>query len=145
MRKYKFTLLFLFILPWLAMSFTHHQANSADAQGLPTRPPTVTPQPPAGGLIILQVEATLPVLDGLWTVVQWQDANGDWHDVEGWQGNFNEKLEVIWWVAPEDLGKGPFHWLITERQGSTIAVTNSKPFFLPAKNRSIVNVEVMLP
>jgi hypothetical protein len=22
----------------------------------------------------------------LWTVVQWQDRGGNWHDVEGWQG-----------------------------------------------------------
>jgi hypothetical protein len=26
------------------------------------------------------------LLSGAWTVVQWQDTAGNWHDVEGWQG-----------------------------------------------------------
>ena len=38
---------------------------------------------PLVGFIDLHVD---PAQTGLWAVVQWQDAVGDWHDVEGWRG-----------------------------------------------------------
>ena len=101
--------------------------------------------PPTGGLIILSVQATKSISNDLWTIVQWQDVEGNWHDVEGWQGTFNEVLQVIWWVAPNDLGKGPFRWVVYENQESDEIVTVSQSFHLPSKNNGIVEVEVLLP
>ena len=121
-------------------------AGAAISSGtLPTRPPTATPLPPSGGLIVLSPQATRVVSNTLWTVVQWQDAQADWHNVEGWQGNFNESLEVVWWVAPEDLGKGPFRWVVYEQQSSSEIVGVSESFNLPSNNKAILEIEVLLP
>lgn len=112
---------------------------------LPTRPPTATPLPPAGSLIVLSLQATQAVPDTLWTIIQWQDAQDNWHNVEGWQGNFNERLEVVWWVAPEDLDKGPFRWVVYEQQSSDEIVGVSESFNLPSNNKVILEIEITLP
>jgi hypothetical protein len=75
----------------------------------------------------------------LWTVVQWQDEKGVWHDVEGWQGapdSLIVKDKVItgkktWWVAKKDLGTGPFRWRVYHSKGSWPLAT-SAVFDLPA-------------
>lgn len=141
-RVFFFTGLLAIML--FGLCFTSFNTEALVENELPPRPPTATPVPPTGGLIVLRVEATSPVPEGLWTVVQWQDANGDWHDVEGWQGNFNEKLEVVWWVAPEDLDKGPFHWVIYETQGSEATMAISDSFYLPRSNRVVTEVVMLL-
>jgi hypothetical protein len=141
---------------WLGF-FGSFSASVSDSD-LPTRVPTITPTPVvsttpttlvpaegAGGLIILQAEATPLTPDGLWTQVQWQDHEGNWHDVEGWQGAFNHKFEVIWWVAAENLGQRPFHWLVYENQESERLLGISDPFALPDHNKAVVYVVVTLP
>jgi len=116
---------------------------SAAPQALPPRPtpvPTPAPVKLRGGLISLQADATQPEH---WTIVQWQDALGDWHDVDGWQGTFDQENRVIWWVAPKDLGTGPFRWTVYENQcGALLAA--SEPFDLPALGGNMVTVEVLL-
>jgi hypothetical protein len=80
---------------------------------------------------------------GVWTVVQWQDNNGDWHDVEGWQGNFDQGNKKVWWVAAADFNKGPFRWATYRSRGGELLAT-SKPFYLPQMPNETMLVEVWL-
>jgi hypothetical protein len=57
------------------------------------------------------------------SVVQWQDVNGNWHDVEGWRGALDSGGRIRWWVAAKDFGTGPFRWVAGE--------SVSEPFNLP--------------
>jgi hypothetical protein len=85
-------------------------------------------------------------------MVQWQDEKGQWHDVNGWRGELDE-AEVgadgqavgvkAWWVAEEDLDKGPFRWQIYQSQGGRLLAT-SDPFDLPEKARQQIVVEIPL-
>ena len=101
---------------------------------LPPRPSTPTPVPTSaprtsveGAFIELQIE-NAP--SGAWTVVQWQDGLGGWHDVEGWQGTLDDADSKLWWVAPEDLGSGPFRWqVLTAPEGEVVGL--SEAFMLP--------------
>lgn len=114
------------------------------ATSLPTStptPPTVTPAPAVQGGFI-----SLHVADGsrtMWSQVQWQDALGEWHDVAGWQGHLDERVPggrgKTWWVAPEDLGAGPFRWqLFAGEEGDLLGV--SEPFGLPEERGEVVVV-----
>jgi hypothetical protein len=120
----------------------------APVQALPPRPtPLVTIAPTAvpssyvreGGLIELHVQ---PARVGLWTLIQWQDARGQWHDVDGWQGTVDGDIQ-IWWVAPRDFGKGPFRWRIYQSRGGLL-LANSEAFSLPRHTGEIVRVDVAL-
>ncbi len=115
-------------------------------QALPPRPTPVATMTPTrlplpytreGGLIALRVQ---PAQSGGGTIIQWQDAKGLWHDVEGWQGALNGDSQV-WWVAPADLGKGPFRWQVYQSRGGKL-LAESKPFSLPGLNRETVRIEV---
>jgi hypothetical protein len=67
----------------------------------------------------------------VWTVVQWQDAAGNWHDVEGWRGTTDQVNYRRWWVHPKDFGTGPFRWVMTDGlNGASLATSDS--FNLPA-------------
>jgi hypothetical protein len=128
--------------------------SAQDAQAaLPPRPspvPTATQaspsalQPPAGATIALHVS---PVQAGLWTMVQWQDAFGRWHDVEGWQGTLNEIKDgegmKTWWVAQANLGQGPFRWVVYQEQDGPPLIF-SDPFNLPDAAKGSVTVDVAL-
>jgi hypothetical protein len=93
-----------------------------------------------GGQIELQVQPS-PV--ELWTVVQWQDALGGWHNVEGWQGPLDDGARKVWWVARPDFGKGPFRWNVyRDLTGQPLA--GSKAFSLPQSANEIVKVELLL-
>ncbi len=91
-------------------------------------PPSPTPTLPLGAGIELRVHTTRV---GLWSIVQWQDGLGKWHDVEGWRGGLNERNRQIWWVSPQDMGTGPFRWLVLDGEGGDV-LTASEPFYLPA-------------
>lgn len=116
------------------------------AGGLPPRPePTATPGSDAsveGAIIRLQL---LGILDtgpqGVWTAVQWQDAFGDWHTVEGWQGTTELDGSQAWWVGPEDFDTGPFRWVVYESEGGP-ELGHSDSFMLPTYNRQVVMVTV---
>jgi hypothetical protein len=84
---------------------------------------------PLGGRIEL---AAWP--PGAVSVVQWQDVNGDWHDVDGWHGNLDKAGRIRWWVAAKDFGRGPFRWVVE----SAI----SAPFHLPAGARQTVEINL---
>jgi len=123
---------------------------------LPPRPgSTPVPPPPsrweAGGAIELRVEFTDKMIwtvlhwQDPWTVVQWQDHSGGWHDVEEWQGTFDEFGNVgskTWWVAKSDLAKGPFRWMVYRGKGGRL-LEQSSVFDLPTSVGERVVVEVM--
>jgi hypothetical protein len=123
----------------LALSGT----STASAGALPPRPtpaPTSTPGSVTviganGAYIELQVSAA----QSDWrTLVQWQDGQKNWHDVTTWQGALDEIKSGVgvktWWVAPADLGKGPFRWVVSDAKGGQV-VTVSEAFNLPATHR----------
>ena len=131
------------------------QTASAD---LPPRPTPVTPtstpakpEVPAGAWIELRVYP--PPVDPsftwqeLWTVVQWQDINGGWHDVEGWRGTPDRIAEgaglKTWWVAEKDFGTGPFRWVVRHGQHGEYP-TASETFTLPSAIGATLSIDVLL-
>ena len=83
----------------------------------------------------------------LYTLVQWQDSQRIWHDVEGWQGTLDDIVDgegrKVWWVADADQGAGPFRWLVYDRyRGKVLAA--SAPFHLPEASNQVVIVQVQL-
>jgi len=118
----------------------------------PTRSPTVTPtatpwapapfKPQVGAYIELHVHSA-QVPAQVWTIVQWQDYFGAWHNVDGWQGTLDVGNQKLWWVADKDLGTGPFRWVVYQGQaGPSLAV--SEPFHLPDLSGRKVQVDVTL-
>lgn len=97
-----------------------------------------TPEAPAGTLLL----NTQPSQDGLWSVVQWQGAAGNWHDVEGWRGVVRQG-RTIWWVEQGHWGKTPYRWLVFQEEGGTMLAA-SEPFALPNSGEILI-VEVGLP
>jgi hypothetical protein len=127
------------LLPALA-----HAAPAA----LPPRPtPAPLPSPvvvsgggPTGGAIELRIPLASGAWrgvywQGLWTVVQWQDSFGVWHDVDGWKGTPDEvasdQARKVWWVAQPQMGQGPFRWVAYDRPGGKMLAA-SESFSLPA-------------
>ena len=121
-------------------------------------PPRPTPQPmpsapkpnPTGGTLEphVQFPETLPYQwQELWTEVQWLDEWGRWRDVAGWQGTLDEVQDGVgkktWWVAKDDLGRGPFRWRVYRSQGGWLLAT-SQTFDLPSQKRATTSVEVTL-
>lgn len=91
---------------------------------------------PMGDFIELRVHSFSGALSMEWTtLVQWQDSGGQWRDVDSWRGEFDEVTGdgtgiKRWWVSKDDLGYGPFRWVIQEREtGAQVAQTG--PFSLP--------------
>ena len=121
----------------------------AASPSLPPRPtmPAATPTPVSvsapisGGTITLRVDSP-PA--SLWTTVEWQDAAGLWHLVEGWQGTLDANNSKVWWVGSSDLGRGPFRWALYEKRGGKLWAT-SESFNLPKANRQNVEVHVTGP
>jgi hypothetical protein len=128
----------------------------------PTHTPVSYPTPPrasrlhpgpSGGFIDLQAQfgPAWPWADvhwqELWTVVQLRDHRGGWHDVDGWQGTFDEIINLrgrkVWWVAEEHLGLGQFRWAVYLSPGGRLLAT-SEPFYLPGSPGDTVTVEVLL-
>lgn len=121
-------------------------------EDLPVRPPTATPEPKGdndksdGARIMLLAQGRdYSEIDDWWAVVQWQDAAGVWHDVEGWQGNFNAQHQVSWRIAPKDFGTGPFRWTVFESHGRINVVTVSEEFWLPVASGRTMEIVISAP
>jgi hypothetical protein len=123
----------------------------AAVPALPPRPtpvlPTSTPMVSGpSGWAVLELRAR-PAAAGLWTVVQWQDRLGGWHDVEGWRGTFDEINSgvgnKVWWVARANFDTGPFRWAIYRSPNGALLATSST-FRLPRYDGETVKVEVLL-
>ncbi|MAT96636.1 MAG: hypothetical protein CL608_05785 [Anaerolineaceae bacterium] len=147
------TKLFTLILLGTIALFSLAAVDAPDAPTAP--PPRPTPSPPAptsepvtipsGGQIVLRADAE-DVTGGLWTLMQWQDPyTGEWHDVDGWRGHFNSAGQVNWWVGAEDLGDGPFRWLVYNDESETDLLFTSEPFMLPSYAGETVTVAIELP
>lgn len=141
-RALRFALPFLAVVVFLAVPLFAAGATPTDLPPRPTVTPTVTPapapdEPRAGATIELRAPG-MPTTT--WTVVQWQDAEGGWHDVEGWQGHLDDGVKR-WWVAPADFRKGPFRWVLYETADGDLLST-SDPFDLPLSPHEIVVVPV---
>ena len=122
-------------------------------QAGPTLPPRTPPTPipkddddesggpdkPVGAYIELQTQIASA---GDWSVVQWQDNTGGWHDVEGWRGPLTGSANRIWWVAARDFGKGLFRWVITEGSGGRL-LGASQTFNLPNQANQTLWVRVL--
>lgn len=91
---------------------------------------------PVGAYIEL---AGAETITGGWSVVQWQDSNGDWHNVEGWQGAVSDSRS--WWVHPKDFGRGPFRWVVQSTPGGSVSAS-SAPFHLPTSPNKRLQVPV---
>jgi hypothetical protein len=129
---------------------------------IPPRPPTATPrvatmtpdprretsksdiEPSDGARITLSLQGPVPTPDGLWAVVQWQDAQEGWHDVEGWRGSLNNKRQMRWWVSPTDFGRGPFRWIVYAEPNSSVVIGSSDFFNLPTESGDTMVVPVFL-
>jgi hypothetical protein len=79
-----------------------------------------------------------------WSVVQWQDENGDWHNVDGWQGNIDNDGTKRWWVAQKDFGSGPFRWVVLAAPNGQM-LANSASFRLPSEVNMIQPVIASQP
>jgi hypothetical protein len=112
------------------------------ATALPPRPTAVPTRQLSrlhGGFIELHIDGSPAT--GVWTVVQWQDAQDDWHDVTGWQGTLDEGNIKTWWVGEENLGAGPFRWVVMQDE-SVLGVSDD--FFLPAQPGQKVVVTILI-
>jgi len=77
---------------------------------------------------------------GVWSVVQWQDSDGNWHDVEGWRGVLNNGYQR-WAVEAKNFNTGPFRWQVRRGiEGEILGI--SDPFSLPAGVNQVVSVQV---
>ncbi len=128
----------------------------------PTPNPTsqfVTEEKPDGALIELWAEfpSDWPWHEihwqDLWTVVQWQNDEGEWRNVIEWQGTLDhvtidEDGLVVgykrWWVDQADLGKSIFRWRVYHGRAGQVLVT-SDLFRLPSTKVTIRRVDVLLP
>lgn len=104
----------------------------ADEEDEPTRP-----------LVAPLILSTDPSRSDLWSIVQWQDAQGDWQAVTGWQGTVVNG-RTTWWVEEKDFNKGPFRWVIQAGEGGAVVATSAE-FRLPGEARKALVVEVTVP
>jgi hypothetical protein len=132
----------------VALTLWGGRAGQAAYVPTPTRPPILPvatpvaalPGGPVGGFIELDIQAV--ELHQFWTIIQWQDRLGGWHDVDGWQGR-PDGHRVVWWVAPSDLGQGPFRWLVYAGRGGAL-LTVSETFDLPRQAGERVEIQVSI-
>ena len=122
------------------------------AKAGPTLPPRKVPpsnvQPGSdnddddGGPVGAYIELhTQPVMPGVWSVVQWQDSDGHWHNVDGWQGDLDSTGTRRWWVEAKDFNTGPFRWQIFNGPDDQLLAT-STTFTLPHEANKVLEVEV---
>ena len=113
-----------------------------DLPGRPKPVPEETPSPkkrdPCAYIQVRVVVAAEAV--GLGSVVQWQDSEDVWHNVEGWQGPL-EAGQKAWWLSAPLFGAGPFRWVITRSPGGSV-VGMSDPFWLPEKDGAGLIIEM---
>lgn len=93
--------------------------------------------------VVAYIQLTVePAQPGLWAVVQWRDAGGMWHDVEGWQGGVDAGTQQ-WGVFPREFGRGPFRWVLYDGPKGRLLKTSTS-FILPTKDEEVVKVSISL-
>ncbi len=126
------------------ISSTHETTMFWDTPALalpPPSPPTslFTAEMAHGGYFGIHVTNAT---QGMWVAVQWQDGLGNWYNVDGWQGELHNNHQQLWWVDKSNFGKGPFRWIVYDKQGGTEIVTSSL-FYLPQNMGEVVMIEVL--
>lgn len=106
-----------------------------------TLPRTPKPTPPLLRLSHIRLLVT-PAQEGLWSVVEWQGANGAWHVVEGWQGTVDAGAKR-WAVYERNFGEGPFRWVIYDSPTGRVKGV-SAPFTLPGNEGEELIVRIEL-
>lgn len=116
-------------------------STPAPVTALPPRPTATAVSPPAapGAKISLLVAGEIAANN--WTKVQWQDGEGQWHDVTGWQGELELDDTKTWWVGADLLGDGPFRWIVLV-DGDPIG--QSDPFHLPTTPYETLEIVIAL-
>jgi hypothetical protein len=140
-QKYRILLILPIMLVPFLLAFTAPNSITAALPPRPTVEPAKTKQP--GAYIQLQLSGAAIGTEGVWTIVQWVDEFGVWNDVTGWQGTVELDGTQTWWVAPEDMGSGPFRWrTLSSPTGGVLATSDE--FMLPDQTRvvQVVPVEV---
>lgn len=90
------------------------------------------------------IEVVIPdAPDSVWTVVEWQDGEGVWHEVTGWRDGLADVDSRRWWVGPENFGTGPYRWVIYDGPEGTLLAT-SDWFDMPPQPRALVRAVVNL-
>ncbi|MCA9897178.1 MAG: hypothetical protein H6654_12100 [Ardenticatenaceae bacterium] len=114
-------------------------STPAPVTALPPRPTATAVPPPAapGAKISLLVAGEIAANN--WTKVQWQDGEGQWHDVTGWQGELELDGTKTWWVGADLLGSGPFRWIVLA-EGEQIG--QSATFNLPTTLYETVEITI---
>ncbi len=79
---------------------------------------------------------------GAWSVVQWQDPQGEWHNVEGWRGVLGSGGYQHWTVEAKDFGTGPFRWQVRQGGPDGTVLSTSESFTLPAGANETLQVQV---
>jgi hypothetical protein len=138
----------LFLLMLLVVAF--RPAGTLDLPPRPTITATLTPTPtmastPSPTRSVSALAAIYlhrdPAVSGLWTAVQWQDGQGEWHDVSGWQAPFNDYGVVAWTVAETEWGGGPMRWVVYDAAGDEALIVTSS-FTLPQRDGEQVHMAV---
>ncbi len=126
---------FIFIVTLLVSSLLAPAITQAD---LPDRdtptPSSADNKGDSGGDAPLLAHIELfvsPTPIGVEAAVQWQDPQGNWHDVTGWTRVLQNGYER-WTVEAKDFGTGPFRWQVRTGGPDGVVVGSSEPFSLPA-------------
>ncbi len=116
-----------------------------------TTPAASVPAAGPGAMIWLRVQCSAPCQAAdvhwqeLWTGVQWQDAAGNWHDVEGWRGPLDEVTKgegrKVWGLSEALYGAGPFRWVVYQSQQGEVLVA-SESFDLPDYTGKVSRITV---
>ena len=120
-------------------------------------PPTASSPATAGLMLKITFPAGWQWTHTPWqtplTVVEWQDTQGNWHEVEGWQGTPDHVIPgpsatmvglKAWGVAAKDFGTGPFRWLVYNDHSLAERLAVSSPFNLPGGSGQDQIVNVLL-
>ena len=116
--------------------------------------PTSRSRPSVDGAAIeLQVQfladspSSVEWREGLWTMVQWQDGLGEWHDVHGWRAKLDEvsgdEGKKLWYLSEDRFGKGPFSWVVYPAPDDEF-IARSAPFYMPGNTGQTRRVKVSL-
>lgn len=115
-----------------------------DPPPVPEPTPEPTPPPPPTHTFIQGAFIQLNVIGGeaeTFTMMQWQDGLGNWHDIGGWRGQLYQGQWIRWWLPDTLLGLGPFRWLVYEQpEGGLLAI--SSEFDMPVRHGQFTYVTV---
>lgn len=138
----------ILIVPLLATCLLLIPVSRVSAD-LPPRPvpPSQNELENKGAKLILILPKDSQFTEDTWTRVEWQNAQGDWKLVDGWQGSPTFRVEqdyweVEWWVGQENFSTGPYRWQVFHDQNSRKPLSTSKPFYLPSQQDSVLSVSI---